>query len=128
VLTNASRPQTGSFDAYTTVNYADGSGMKLFVRRTRLDRKGILLFSNQRWIDAKWSPDSRFLAVTDDANHMPKSFTYNVKWDVAGWRPRQRSSVLTKEVRNQETHTAAPTQMIARIETKSLVLDQPILR
>jgi hypothetical protein len=97
--------------------------MKLLVRRTGLDRKVVLLFSNQRWIDAKWSPDSRFVAVTDHANghiadvygfgilagngqrlrtvlyyHTPKPLTYNVKWHVAGWLPRQRSIVLTKEV------------------------------
>jgi hypothetical protein len=141
------------FEAYATANYADGSGMKLFVRRTRLDRKGVLLFPinvgstlNGPQIHNFWpSPIMRMAHIADayvfgilagDGQHLrtvlyyhtPKPFTYNVKWDVAVWLLRERSIVLTKEVRDQETHTTARTQMIARIGTKSLVLNQSILR
>ncbi len=138
----------GQIEAYTTANYADGSGMKLFVRRADGHRGVVLLFSNQRWIDAKWSPDSRFLAVINHADghvsdvyvfgivpdngrhlravlyyHTPKPLTYDVRWDVAGWRPRERGIVLIKEVRDQETRTITRTQVAAQIGTKRLTTD-----
>src|SRR6266478_1015366 len=141
----------GQLEDYTTANYADGSGMKLFVHRTDGHGSVVLLFSNQRWIDAKWSPDSRFLAVIDHPDghvadvyasgimpgnqlllvlyyHTPNPFTYGVKWDVVGWRPDGRSIILSKEVRDQEARTTIRRQMIARIGTKGLAPDQSILR
>ena len=55
----------GEFEAYTTANFPDGGGMKLFLRRANARDTGVLLAQNGRWIDGKWSPDSRFLAVVD---------------------------------------------------------------
>ena len=55
----------GEFEAYTTANFPEGGGMKLFLRRAHARDTGLLLAQNGRWIDAKWSPDSRFLAVID---------------------------------------------------------------
>jgi hypothetical protein len=37
--------------------------MKLFLRRAQAHDAGTLFWKNNRWIDAKWSPDSRFLAL-----------------------------------------------------------------
>ena len=53
----------GEFEAYTAPTSPDGGGMKLFLRRANVRDTGMLLAQNARWIDAKWSPDSRFLAV-----------------------------------------------------------------
>ena len=55
----------GEFEAYTIAANEDGTGMKLFLRRANSTDAGVLLRQNNRWIDAKWSPDSRFLAVMD---------------------------------------------------------------
>jgi hypothetical protein len=141
----------GQLEAYTTANYADGSGMKLFVHKTDGHGSVVLLFSNQRWIDAKWSPDSRFLAVIDHPDghvadvyvfgvvpgrqlrlvlyyHTPNTFIYDVKWNVAGWHSNQRSIVLSKEIRDQEKRTIIRTQTVARFGTKKLASNQPILR
>lgn len=110
------------FEAYTTPNAEDGTGMKLFLRRAKTRTTGILVFENMRWIEAKWSPDSRFLAVVDhndghiadvyvfrvraaDATppqialhyHTPNPGTYDGRWDVAGWRSSPREIVLTME-------------------------------
>jgi hypothetical protein len=55
----------GLLEAFTTAKEPDGTGMKLFVRHRRTGAPAVLLLQNDRWIDAKWSPDSRFLAVID---------------------------------------------------------------
>lgn len=55
----------GKFEPYTTPNSPDGGGMKLFLRHVQARDTGVLLAQNGRWIDVKWSPDSRFLAVID---------------------------------------------------------------
>lgn len=82
------------------------------------------------WIDAKWSPDSQFLAVIDhpdghiadvyvfgitaaDAHaptvallyHTPNALTYDVRWDVVGWHTEKREIVLKQEVRDQDAGT-----------------------
>jgi len=53
------------FEAYTTAANDDGTGMKLYLRRANVNDPGVLLRQNNRWIDAKWSPNSQFLAVID---------------------------------------------------------------
>ena len=53
----------GKFEVYTTANFPDGGGMKLFLRPVEWHDEGMLLAQNGRWIDAKWSPDSQFLAI-----------------------------------------------------------------
>jgi hypothetical protein len=55
----------GEFEAYTIPANDDGSGMKLFLHRANSRDAGVLLKQNNRWIDAKWSPDSHFIAVID---------------------------------------------------------------
>jgi len=68
----------GQLEAYTTANYADGSDMKLFVHKTDGHGSVVLLFSNERWI-AKWSPDSRFLAVIDHPDgHVADVYVFGV--------------------------------------------------
>jgi len=100
----------GEFEAYTTANLPDGDGMKLFLRRANACDAGVLLAQNGCWIDAKWSPDSHFLAVIDHSDghiadvyvfgvtaadaaappsvtrfyRTPNPLTYDVSWDVAG--------------------------------------------
>ena len=121
----------GEFEAYTTANFSDGSGMKLFLRRAHARDTGLLLAQNARWIDAKWSLDSRFLAVIDHPDghiadvyvlgvtaadaaasptvrlfyNTPNPLTYDVRWDVAGWNARKREIVLKQEVRDQNAGT-----------------------
>jgi hypothetical protein len=109
--------------------------MKLFVRRRHSPAPAILLLQNDRWIDAKWSPDSRFLAVIDHLDghiadvyvfgitadnpagppiatlfyHTPELRTYDVQWDVVDWLLNTRSIILKKNVHfgfRQETIVA----------------------
>ena len=54
----------GRFVAYLTPNPRHGIGKQLFVRATKGEQARLLLF-NDRSMDAEWSPDSRFLAVTN---------------------------------------------------------------
>ena len=138
----------GKFEAYTTRKTEDGTGVKLFLRRAKSQDSGILVFENMRWIDAKWSPNSRFLAVVDHNDghiadvyvfgvraadaappeitlyyHSPAPNTYDVKWDVVGWDLDTRSIILDKEVR--DTNGQKPThheKILARIGTTPLPL------
>jgi hypothetical protein len=148
----AERPHAISPDhkceAYQTGNAADGTGSKLFLRRANSRDPGVLVLENMRWIDAKWSPDSRFLAVVDHNDghiadvyvfgvraadaaqpqitlyyHTPDPNTYDVRWDVVGWNLSKRSIVLDKEVR--DTNAQKPThhaKIVARIGNTPLPL------
>ena len=70
----------GKFEAYTTRNAEDGTGMKLFLRCAKSHDAGILVFENMRWIDAKWSPESRFLAVVDhNDGHIADVYVFGVR-------------------------------------------------
>jgi hypothetical protein len=122
-------------EAFTTAKEPDGTGMKLFVRHRRSGAPAVLLLQNDRWIDAKWSPDSRFLAVIDHLDgriadvyvfgisaanpagpliatlfyHTPELRTYYVQWDVVDWLLNARSIILKKNVHfgfRQETIVA----------------------
>src|SRR4030095_1022486 len=130
------------FEAYTTARWPNGTGMKLFLRHAAARDAGALLKENNRWIDAKWSPDSRFLAVIDHLDghisdvcvfgitaanptgppvatlfyHTPELRTYNVQWDVVDWLLNTRSVILKKNIHfgfRQET-------MVADIGTTAL--------
>jgi hypothetical protein len=112
----------GEFEAYTTPADEEGTGMKLYLRRTNSGDPGVLLRQNNRWIDAKWSPDSRFVAVIDHLDghisdvyvfgvtaanaaptllyHTPDLHSYDVKWEVTDWDVSQREVVLEKEVKH----------------------------
>ena len=138
------------FEAYTTPNAEDGTGMKLFLRRAKTRNTGVLVFENMRWIDAKWSPDSRFLAVVDHSDghiadiyvfgvraaraaqpqitlyhHTPELRTYDVRWDVVDWRVGRREVILSQEVRDQNTHTTKQHKIIAHIGNQPLKLRNP---
>jgi hypothetical protein len=134
-------------EAFTTAKEPDGTGMKLFVRHRRSRARPILLLQNDRWIDAKWSPDSRFLAVIDHLDghiadvyvfgitaanpagppiatlfyHTPELRTYDVQWDVVDWLLTARSIILKKNVHfgfRQET-------IVAHIGTTALKAPHP---
>ena len=131
----------GEFEAYTIAANDDGR-MKLFLRAADSPNAGVLLRQNDRWIDAKWSPDSRFLAVIDhpdghmsdvyvfgvtavDAGptllyHTPDLRTYDVKWDVAGWDVSRRQVVLDKEVKQETPDKITHEKIVARIGTEPL--------
>jgi hypothetical protein len=67
------------FEAYTIAANEDGTRMKLFLRRANSLAPGVLLRQNNRWIDAKWSPDSRFLAVMDRLDgHISDVYVFGV--------------------------------------------------
>lgn len=115
----------GRWETYTTANHADGTGMKLLLRRRGGSVSGVEVASNDRWLEARWSPDSRFLAVANHHDgHMcdvlvfgvshsgPVSpptaslfacssggLTYDLQWKVAGWDLRHRNVLLTKTVK-----------------------------
>ena len=66
----------GELEAYTIPANEDGSGMKVFLHRANSRDAGALLKENNRWIDAKWSPDSQLLAVIDHLDgYSPMSFS-----------------------------------------------------
>jgi hypothetical protein len=135
----------GKFEAYTTAANEDGSGMKLFLRRANSRDAGVLLRENNRWIDAKWSPDSQFLAVVDhldghisdvyvfgvsaaDAGttllyHTPGLHTYDVTWEVTGWDVQRREITLDKAVKHEMPGRITHEKVVARIGTKPLRLD-----
>jgi hypothetical protein len=134
----------GEFDVYAVAASQDGTGMKLFLRRANSPDAGVLLMQNTRWIDAKWSPDSRLLAVVDhldghisdvyvfgvtgaDAGptlfyHTPDLHTYDVKWEVAGWDASRRQIVLDKEVKQKTPGKITHEKIVARIGTEPLKL------
>jgi len=134
----------GEFEAYTIAANADGSGMKLLLRPTNSTNAGVLLRQNNRWIDAKWSPDSRLLAVIDhldghmsdvyvfgvtDADavptllyHTPDLHTYDVKWEFAGWDESRRQVVLDKQVKQETPGKITHEKIVAHIGTEPLKL------
>ena len=141
----------GEFEAYTTANFPDGGGMKLFLRRANARDIGVLLAQNGRWIDAKWSPNSHFLAVVDHPDghiadvyvfgvtaanaaaspnvtlfyHTPNPLTYDVRWDVAGWHTEKREVILKQEVRDQNSGTHGMHTVVAQIGAKPLKFELP---
>ena len=134
----------GEFEAYTIPANEDGTGMKLYLRHANAGDSGVLLRQNNRSIDAKWSPDSRFVAVIDhldghisdvyvfgvataDAGpillyHTPDLHSYDVKWAVTGWDVSHREIVLDKEVKNKTSGSITHEKIIARIGTEPLEL------
>src|ERR1043166_5388968 len=69
----------GEFEAYTIPANEDGSGMKLFLRLANSRDAGVLLRGNKRLVDAKWSSDSRFLAVIDHLDgHISDVYVFGV--------------------------------------------------
>jgi hypothetical protein len=55
----------GQYLADLSRNPTHGIGKRLFLRYSRGRHPGRLLIANDRSMDAQWSPDSRFLAVTN---------------------------------------------------------------
>jgi hypothetical protein len=132
----------GEFEAYTIAANDDGTGMKLFLRPANSANPGVLLRQNDRWIDAKWSPDSRFLAVIDHLDghisdvyvfgvrsvnagptllyHTPDLHKYDVKWDVAGWDVSQRQVLLDKEAKQESPGKITHEKIAAHIGTEPL--------
>lgn len=141
----------GEFEAYTAPNFPDGGGMKLFLRHAHARDTGMLLAQNGRWVDAKWSPDSQFLAVVDHPDghiadvyvfgvkaadaaasptailfyRTPKPLTYDVQWGVTGWHLENREVVLKQEVRDQDGGTHTAHTVVAKIGTKPLKFELP---
>jgi hypothetical protein len=138
------RSPNGEFEAYTIAANEDATGMKLFLRRANSTDAGVLLRQNNRWIDAKWSPDSRFLAVMDhldghisdvyifavaavDAGptlvyHTPDLHRYDMQWEVTGWDVSRREVVLDKEVKPETPGRITHEKIIARIGAEPLKL------
>src|SRR5947207_10013712 len=141
----------GLLEAFTTAKEPDGTGMKLFVRHRGSGAPAVMLLQNDRWIDVKWSPDSRFLAVIDHPDghiadvyvfgitaanaaaspnvtlfyHTPNPLTYDVRWDVAGWHTEKREVILKQEVRDQNSGTHGMQTVVAQIGTQPLKFDLP---
>ena len=134
------------FEAYTTARWPNGTGMKLFLRHSGARDAGAPLKENNRWIDAKWSPDSRFLAVIDHLDghisdvyvfgvtpadaaptllyHTPDLRTYDVKWEVTGWNIARREIVLRKDVGHEGPGRITHVKVVARIGTKPLKFEE----
>ena len=57
----------------------DETGCRLLLSAAGKPELGILLRENDRWINATWSPDSKFLAITDGSDgHITDIFIYRV--------------------------------------------------
>jgi hypothetical protein len=67
------------FETYTTPRNPDCTGAQFFIRAAGATEPGALLLKNDRWIEAVWSPDSRFLAVVDGSDgHVTDIFVYRI--------------------------------------------------
>ena len=135
----------GEFEAYTIPANDDGSGMKLLLHPANSRDAGVLLRQNNRWIDAKWSPDSGFLAVVDHLDghisdvyvfrvgagdaaptllyHTPNLRRYDVQWDVIGWDVRRREVTLNKAVKHEMPGKITHEKVVVRIGTEPLKLE-----
>jgi hypothetical protein len=135
----------GKFEAYTIAANDDGTGAKLFLRRADSRDAGVLLRQNNRWIDAKWSPDSRFLAVIDHLDghicdvyifsvgaadaaptllyHTPDLHKYDVKWEVMDWDVARREVTLEKTVKQEMPGRITHEKVVAHIGTKPLKIE-----
>jgi hypothetical protein len=135
----------GEFEAYTTAANQDGNGMKLLLRPAGSRDTGVLLRQNNRWIDAKWSPDSDFLAVIDHLDghisdvyvfgvggadaaatllyHTPDLHRYDVQWEVTGWNVARREVILEKAVKHEMPGGITHEKVVARIGTQPLKLE-----
>lgn len=93
----------GKFEAYTTANWPDGTGMKLYLRRAQSRDAGVLLWQNNRWLEPKWSPDSRFLALIDHPDgHVSDVYVFGVTAPDAAapnmkWASRLRAIISDSE-------------------------------
>jgi len=134
----------GEFEAYTTAANQEGTGTKLFLRRATSRDTGVLLKQNNRWIDAKWSPDSKFVAVVDHLDghisdvyvfgvagadaapillyHPPNLRQYDVRWEVIGWNLARREIILEKAVKHEGPGRITREKVKARIGTEPLKL------
>lgn len=138
----------GRFIAYTIPAYEFDDwniGSMLFVRLNSPDAPPKCLLENNKWIDVKWSPDSRFLAVIDhDDGHMadvyvygiapstnkifktmlyyhtPNPRTYDVKWDVTGWDMKDRSIYLSMYRRDGHINRNTITNVLIRIGSEPI--------
>ena len=135
----------GQFEAYTTAGNQDGTGTRLFLRPAGSRATGVLLRQNDRWIDAKWSPDSEFLAVIDHLDghisdvyvfgvggahaaatllyHTPDLHRYDVQWEVTGWDVARREVILEKAVRREMPGRITHEKVTGRIGTEPLTLE-----
>jgi hypothetical protein len=142
VLAQDSIPSpNGRFVAYFTPNPRHGIGKQLVVRAADGKEARLLLF-NDRSMDAVWSPDSRFLAVTNYTDpHIsvvlvfgvrgngtsapnaqlffvsPDPDTWEAKWFVSGWDVSHRAILLERRAAGAE-----PQQRRFPIGTKPLEL------
>jgi len=58
----------------------DGTGSRLLLSVTGKPDSKMLLRENDRWIEVSWSPDSKFLALTDGSDgHVTDIFLYRVQ-------------------------------------------------
>jgi hypothetical protein len=132
------------FEAYTTPANEDSTGMKLYLRHANAGDSGVLLRQTNRWMDAKWSPDSRFVAVIDHLDghisdvyvfgvatadsgptlfyHTPDLQSYDVKWEVTGWDAPRREIILDKAVKHETPGRITHEKIVARIGTEPLEL------
>ena len=114
-----------------------GRRMKLLLRPANSPDAGVLLRQNNRWIDAKWSPDSRLLAVIDHLDghmsdvyvfgvtaadtapvllyHTPDLHSYDVKWEVTGWDTARRELMLDKAVKHEMPGEITHEKVVAHI-------------
>jgi hypothetical protein len=117
----------GRLIVHRTPNPTHGIGKRLFVRLANSNDPGRLLLENDRSMDAQWSPDSKFLAVTNYTDpHMsvvlvfgirshgkapdaellfisPDPGVWDTKWIVSGWDTPHRTILLQKRVAGKES-------------------------
>ena len=132
----------GRYVADLSRNPTHGIGKQLFRRYADGRESGRFLLANDRWMETQWSPDSRFLAVTNHTDgHIsvvlvfgirsrgtaepdtqllfvsPSPGVYDTKWAVSGWDTPRRAIMLEKRVAG-----AKPQQMRFSIGTTPLAL------
>jgi hypothetical protein len=95
--------------------------------------------------DAKWSPDSQFVAVIDHLDghisdvyvfavgaaeaapmllyHTPDLHAYDVKWEITGWDVQRHEVTLDKAVKHEMPGRITHEKVVAHIGTKPLKID-----
>ena len=127
------RSPNGQLECFTQLG-RDKRGQELWIRWTGQKEKGQLVWGSPHWMEAAWSPDLRFLAVTDHDEdrrsavlvfgitvdsvkkfiepvllyQTPVDGKTDVEWDVAGWNLKKREIFLKRKEKSETVTASVP--------------------
>ena len=66
-------------ELYCQERNADGTGARLFLRPLGSREPGVFMIENDRWIDVRWAPDSRLMAIINHPDgHVSDVYVYRI--------------------------------------------------